>query len=108
METVSQKGNKCILFKNNKFYKVYAGKKSDSYRCTIRTCKARIQVDNNGKIINENVVHKHKEKVLDVELDNFKNTCKRKAEANIDVRPSKLVRNELDLVDTSNFTFYLF
>ena len=101
MEGETRTGNKCKIFKNNKFRLVHKGKEKLSWRCTTRLCNIRIHTDVHGDVLERDVHHSHADSVKDVGVDVLRCSVKRRANDSIDSRPSKLIRQELSKMDST-------
>ena len=95
MESETITGKPCRIFGNNKFSKKHVGKKFTSWKCTDKNCNVLIHTDASNIVQEESVTHNHEDKVLDVAAHKLKVSCKRKADADFDTPPSKVIRREL-------------
>ena len=60
METETNKGKQCFMFKDNKYTQYYQKKNNNfCWRCTIRLCNARVETDENGAVVKEFGFHTH-------------------------------------------------
>ena len=95
MESETITGKPCRIFGNNKFSKKHIGKKFTSWKCTDKNCNVLIHTDASNIVQEESVTHNHEDKVLDVAAHKLKVSCKRKADADFDTPPKKIIRREL-------------
>jgi len=80
METLSNNGVTCFLYKSNKYRRYYVKRnKNVCWRCTSKSCKARIET-RDGIVVEESGFHCHVEKVLNTSATVLRTACKRKAE----------------------------
>src|SRR6266536_1814657 len=97
METLSNKGIRCIILDGNKFTLRHRGHKRWTWRCTHKNCRASIHTDAEKTDVIEDpllVTHSHNDNVQDISYAVAKANCKRKAEADFMCRPSKILRND--------------
>ena len=105
MESKTSKGKKCLIYRNNRFYRSYIGKNKTTWRCVMKICGVIIHTSESGDVIESGVNHTHDDSVQNVGVYVWKENCKRKAVDSIDQRPSKIFRTELaSLADTHNFS----
>ena len=71
MDSLTTQGKQCKLYKNNRFRFVYAMSKSgDScYRCTLRSCKEKININACGMIREGPAPHEHTDTVSDIKFE---------------------------------------
>ena len=86
MEVESNKGKRAFIFHGNKYRSYYISKVTgiESWRCTQKICKARIQtksneVSNKTELYKEIGEHNHSEKTTNVAVVVTRVACKRKS-----------------------------
>ena len=93
MDSESNKGKRCLVYKENK-YREYYRKKNENvcWRCTIKSCKARVETEN-GTVVKDIGLHTHVDKVANLSTVALRVVCKRKASEDVSHRPSKIIRS---------------
>lgn len=104
METKTEKGHPCVIFQSNKFRLNHEGKRRRTWRCTTRYCNAMVHsLPGTSDIIENTVVHKHEDNVLDIQKHVFRVQCKDKGKENLSCKPESVVCQQLSkLGDTAS------
>ena len=100
MDSETNKGKSCFVHNDNKFREYYRKKNGHvCYRCTMKTCKARIEM--RDVVIAEHGDHDHYDKVSNVAAVALRVSCKRAAATDLSQRLSKIIRTALQSSDVT-------
>ena len=103
METETSKGKRCIIFDNNKFGLHYKGVHKTTWRCTTKTCKAKIYSPSGSTdILDADVTHNHEDNVRNLQYHLLRVNCKQQGKDDVQSNAETIVYKQLfNMVDRS-------
>ena len=95
MNSETNEGTRRFVYKDNKFREYYRKRNRNvCFRCTVKTCKERIETNDVIIIVGEYGDHDHSNKASNVAAVALRVSCKHKASKDISQRPSKIIRTD--------------
>ena len=83
MDSESNKGKRCLVYKENKYSEYYRKKqKHVCWRCTVKSCKARVETEN-STVAKDFGLCTHVDKVSNLSTVALRVACKRKASEDV-------------------------